>query len=155
MQMIIMNCTNDNRVINKKPSDIKTVQCQVYGECNIYAPTLVVDYDTDFTKANYAYIEEWNRYYYITDMVVRSGKRAMLTLRCDVLMSFKPQILALQCYIKKSNKPTANGNYLPDSNIPVSSDTFTVNRNFSETPFSPGSSGWYVMTVLGGGDNGS
>lgn len=50
-------------------------------------------------KSNYAYIPQFNRYYYIDNIVsVRTGLWR-LDMSCDVLMSFKDKILDLDAYI--------------------------------------------------------
>lgn len=151
-------CTDDNRVINKNVSNVlkSNVNCEVYGSCSIYQPSLLLKYMQPSRQCNYVYVPEWDRYYWVVNYQLQSGDRMVLNLRCDVLMSFKPYIEKINCYIDKRNSKTGNATnmYLPDGNIPVSSDTFIGNIPFSENPFdinpSQSRNGWFVLTVLGG-----
>lgn len=56
---------------------------------------------------NYAYIPDFNRYYFVVDIVsVRSGLW-LFKLKCDVLMSFKDDIYDLECIVAR-NETTYN-----------------------------------------------
>ena len=62
---------------------------------------MVYDFIQQVLSANYARILEFNRYYFVVDIVsVRSGLW-LLKLKCDVLMSFKSEILALTCNVER------------------------------------------------------
>lgn len=154
MELRLMTCTDDNRVINKNPVDINTVECSVYGECSMFEPTLLLSYFRGMENCNYCYIPEWNRYYFVVNSTFRKGMQVVLRCRCDVLMSFKPYIEDLTCHISSTSTRDASGVYLADPNMPVSSDSFVINVPFSESPFDRSGSegGSYVLTVVGGGD---
>lgn len=51
---------------------------------------------------NYAYIEEFARYYYVKSVSVESNKLAVFDLECDVLMSFKSDIYDLECIVSRN-----------------------------------------------------
>ena len=51
---------------------------------------------------NYAYIEEFNRYYYVQDIVIVRNRLFSVTLVCDVLMSFMDEILSLHAYVDRN-----------------------------------------------------
>lgn len=55
--------------------------------------TTILTAQVDFSTINYAYIDEFNRYYFITDVVVVNDRLIRLELKCDVLMSFKSILL--------------------------------------------------------------
>lgn len=151
MTLNLMVCTNDNRVINKTPENVKTVNCSVYGDCSMFQPTLLLSYFSGIEKCNYCYIPEWNRYYFVVNSTFSNGKQIILNLHCDVLMSFKPEIEALNCYITRADK---GNKYVSDGNIIISSDTFVNNFLFDSSPFVDVGrlGGAYVLNVLGGGD---
>ena len=52
----------------------------------------MLKYD-DLINFNYMYIDKFKRYYFIEDVEVFPNKIYKLTLKCDVLMSFKDDIL--------------------------------------------------------------
>ena len=54
------------------------------------------------TNANYMYIPEFGRYYYITDIVVLKTHEFMISASVDVLMSNREYILSQRCYIERN-----------------------------------------------------
>lgn len=91
----LYNVSDENNTINKTlgtstdfsgtirdPGSVDVVHPEILIESNIYG-------------YNYAYIDEFHRYYYITELTqVRNGL-CMLSLESDPLMSFASDILAL------------------------------------------------------------
>lgn len=146
MQVQLLKCLDDNRVINKsKITGIKNVDCSVYSACDMVEPNLLISYFRGLEQVNYAYVPEWNRYYYVVNYTFLDGVRCVINMRCDVLMSFKPDILNVRAYILRSSE---QGNeYLADSQILMNSSVYVHNLPFSETPFGQGN---YILTVLGG-----
>ena len=65
--------------------------------------------DIDF---NYAYIEEFNRYYFIDEIIVVNDKLADLVLTVDVLMTYKEGIYGLNCFVERNE--TKNNEFLID-----------------------------------------
>lgn len=60
-------------------------------------------YNTEFIlTANYAYIAEFNRYYFINDIVSVRESIWRIELICDVLMSYKNEIDNLYCWVSRS-----------------------------------------------------
>ena len=55
--------------------------------------------DVDF---NYAFIPEFNRYYFIDDIIVVNNKLADLVLTVDVLMTYKKGIYGLKCFVERN-----------------------------------------------------
>lgn len=48
---------------------------------------------TDIIKANYAYIDDFQRYYFITDITSERENIVRVSMKCDVLMTYADQIL--------------------------------------------------------------
>jgi hypothetical protein len=80
--------SDDPRQLLKSVSGELSVNCDIYDNCSLFNPTLILDYKAEITTKNYAYIGDWNRYYFINDMSITNSKRIILSLTCDVLMSF-------------------------------------------------------------------
>lgn len=85
--------TNDStNTINKTLNFISDIDVKFKDEVNIYNPNIMLKYD-DLINFNYMYIDKFKRYYFIEDVEVFPNKIYKLTLKCDVLMSFKDDIL--------------------------------------------------------------
>lgn len=99
MKLYLKKYTGDNRnldkwTVNTLSDTYKTVE--VYNTTSLLAPQVVLDFDSAILSSgyNYAYIDKYDRYYYITDMAADSGKKIIITLAVDVLNTYKSQILA-------------------------------------------------------------
>ena len=85
--------TNDStNTINKTLNFISDIDVKFKEEVNIYNPNIMLKYD-DLIDFNYMYIDKFKRYYFIEDVEVFPNKIYKLSLKCDVLMSFKDDIL--------------------------------------------------------------
>lgn len=103
------NSSEDNRV-DKNNYLRQAFEC--YGNLrdssSIVNPTLLIENQSVIT-ANYCYIPNFGRYYYIDDIVSVRTNMWELSLRVDPLMSFKDKILELDCKINRQEF-----NYNPD-----------------------------------------
>ena len=86
------NTESSLNTINKVINFVTDIDVKFKDEVNIYNPIIVLKYD-DLIDFNYMYIDKFKRYYFIKDIEVFPNKIYNLTLKCDVLMSFKDDIL--------------------------------------------------------------
>lgn len=87
-------------------------------ETSIMNPQIIIEYGViDF---NYIYIPLLNRYYYINEIISVRNNLWRIRLNCDVLMSFKTEILNLECYVSR-NEYTYN-DYIEDNLLPLEYD---------------------------------
>lgn len=61
---------------------------------------------------NYAFIPEFNRYYFIDEIIVVNNKLADLVLTIDVLMTYKKGIYGLNSFVERNE--TKNNEFLID-----------------------------------------
>ena len=86
------NTESSVNTINKIINFVSDIDVKFKDEVNIYNPTIVLKYN-DLIDFNYIYIDKFKRYYFIEDIEVFPNKIYSLSLKCDVLMSFKDDIL--------------------------------------------------------------
>lgn len=85
--------TNDStNTINKTLNFVADIDVKFKEEINIYSPSIMLKYD-DLIDFNYIFIKKFNRYYFIENVEVFPNKIYNISLKCDVLMSFKDDIL--------------------------------------------------------------
>ena len=93
MDMYLYNTKDDNRVLNKTLIDEKHIsEIRLKEPVNILTPSLLLR-NNGFLLNNYAYIPEFNRYYFIENITNKSKDVFEIDLKIDVLMSFKDDIL--------------------------------------------------------------
>lgn len=97
-------------------------------------------------NVNYAYIPEFNRYYFVDPPTVVNNKVYMLSLRVDVLMSFKSAINNLVAIIARQENEY--NLYLPDPEFKVYANTDKKTLKFSKVPFTKNAN--FLLTVSGG-----
>ena len=62
---------------------------------------VVIDSDY-FYRFNYAYIKEFDRFYFIQDIVIERTKIFNISMQVDTLMSFRDGLLSLPAYIDRN-----------------------------------------------------
>lgn len=72
------------------------------NDIDILNPVVVLNYNSNYIGANYAYIPAFERYYYINDKSVKPGQAITLTMSVDPLMSFKSSILGCKACVTRS-----------------------------------------------------
>ena len=87
------NISSDN-TINKTLSLVHdAIECIVKQPISIINSIITIEYNSDINKnCNYVYIEDFNRYYYVTDMQPLTCSQLQIELKVDVLMRFKRRI---------------------------------------------------------------
>lgn len=102
MSITIYNNASDKKVIGKTLTQVAVESYILLESCSIIAPQMTLKYDASILTANYAYIAEFNRYYFIDNVTILSGARLLLDLSIDVLETYKTQIKGLTCIIKRN-----------------------------------------------------
>lgn len=91
---------SDSNVINKVLTNEKTVAGISRTAINILQPVINIS-GIDLNEFNYCYIQELKRFYFITGFILNADNTANLTLRVDVLKSYKADIKASSGLITK------------------------------------------------------
>ncbi len=109
MEIILYNNTSPTNKITKALTPVAAIAGTLRGETNIVAPAIRVTGGVmpDF---NYAYIEEFGRYYYLRDIrAIRAGIWD-ISLQSDPLMSF--DLSAVSGVVIESEMLAIGSNYL-------------------------------------------
>lgn len=114
----IMQTADDTRKINKTVTTIKTINALPTEPTNILTPVIIAERDSDIINANYMYIPELNRYYYITAITLIQGNRVSITGKVDVLKTYAEQLQNCTGIITRSESIGAP-TQIPDSNLPI------------------------------------
>lgn len=156
MNITLYNNYSDHRYLNKSIETIETISgAEPFGECSVQNPVMRLRPFENWAIVNYAYISDYQRYYFIDEIIMKSGDILELHCRCDVLMSFRKSIKeSTGLLIANENLSTP---YIKDNNYPVSLKKTLTTYVFSESPFNIETSGYftgrnYVITVAGGGE---
>lgn len=97
--------------VTKSISDVATATGSLRAGCNILDPVIEIEsvLDTDILdRVNYAYIEEFRRYYYVTDIRLDITGLWTFSMHVDVLMTYADDIRQQNAIVARQAK---NGNY--------------------------------------------
>lgn len=150
MNIRFYNFSKKHNSTAQPTGDGTVVACTIKTPSSLQAPVVEVNSATIPTY-NYAYIPDLGRYYFVTGTAYNRGIWE-ISLRVDVLASFKTDIGSTSMYFERSSAQK-NGN-LVDKFYPVTAQ-YTISRTElrSDSSTIPWSSGSFVVTVLDGLSN--
>ena len=108
---------------------------------SLHTPTFTIS----ASSFDYNYIKWGDRYYFVTDVVSRNNSLWEVSAVCDVLATFKTDILASMQFVSYSN--VSSGVWLPDTRIATKNETIVTHNSQSVSLFSL--AGCYILTVIG------
>jgi len=109
MKLVLYVTKDGDNVINKELVLCKELNIRLKENVNMFSPIIILRNEEKaiLEKCNYAYIEEFERYYFIRDKSIKNTNY-FLYLETDVLETFKNDILNSFC---EYNKTIENGDY--------------------------------------------
>lgn len=137
-----------NHYINKQLIDVATYTGNLREETSVINPVFEIETSSDLSQMNYIWIDELHRYYYVTNIVSVATNLWRVYCHVDVLMTYKPTILAHEAVIARQQ--SLYNLYLNDGN------TFKVTQRSKivQKQFPNGFTGSsYVMITAGGPGN--
>lgn len=144
----------------KRPSNADEIaawkyDCILKEPSSIINPIITVDlslyddgeYMGNITPSrwNYAYIEKFNRYYYITDIISDAGLFTFY-LKCDVLASYKDDIENEEAYIVRSSK--YRDAFIADATFPAKVNYLDYTVDFDDEGGELTTNGCYIVGVI-------
>ena len=142
---------SDERCINKEISQVGSVLDIIFkDDTDLLNPVISLHTDIDLsTEANYCWLEQTNRYYYITGATYSQG-RYTLQLHVDVLMSHRKGILAESVITKRQAKRFSK--YQADDKFDLYEYTNVRTVGFKDCGFNKNKQE-FVLIVAGGTSN--
>ena len=154
MNVIFYRNTSDNRAVNKNLEELFTSNCRIHGENSVMNPSLILETNTNSFNANYCYIPDLARYYYIKDWKLDAGLRIVFNCHVDVLQTYKSEISANAGVVVRNEM--IGSNYIVDDQIPLDTRQSVDVYKFATSPFNINSAGAtsdnFVLNVAGGGE---
>ena len=111
---LFKTASENNRVV-KVLTDEKQLSGELRNQTSVLNPTIRIESADNISGYNYCYISEFGRYYYITDIVSVRTNCWVVSLRCDVLMSYKDEIQSMNVILNNTQE-TGLSNYLASPN---------------------------------------
>ena len=107
---------SDKRYMNKKLQQIgNELNVELIEPTSVTDPDIILSADTQVMKANYIFLKDFGRYYYINSYTFEY-ERIIAHCHVDVLMSFAPELANEFVIVERSNFDTSSL-YLNDSEL--------------------------------------
>ena len=134
MELKLYHVSDGDNVINKTKQLVSTLTINLKRDVNISSPSLILTNDspTGFDGVNYAEMPDLGRFYFVDDIRSISNKIWELSLSCDVIETYKADILASKARLHRSIK---TGDYFDvglDSSFITAVDKYPSNKSISE-----------------------
>ena len=145
MRVILYNNKSDNNVVNKQIVRIKNMSNVIIKEnSSIINPVFIIKnvVNQKIIKSNYLFSNDFNRYYYINNIVAINGGMFELHCSVDVLFTYKNEIKRLTTLIDRQEN--VFNNYIVDNELPLRCERELDVKNIGT--ISPNIS--YVLTVI-------
>lgn len=145
MTIKLYKTTSEPIKVSKELTNEKIMTGNLKEECSILSPSIMIQSDESIFTYNYAYIDEFLRYYFITDIVCVRNGLYRLSLKVDVLTTYQEEIKSLKAVI--SRQQNTYNLYLNDGEFKTYNKHTVVTKKF---PNNPTGANTLVLTVVGG-----
>lgn len=136
---------SDKRALSKNLTQLESVSAIIKDDCDILSPTLEVHSFSGLANANYMYISDWKRYYFIDRITVSRGQRGIISGHVDVLSTYKSGIL--DCAAVVSRQQSKGNYYLNDPVYKTRQYKITTVQEFPNEKFTR--DGSLILAVSG------
>lgn len=135
MELKLYSVNDGYNVINKTMALITTMEINLKRDVDIINPRLflVPNIPTGFSGINYAEIPALNRFYFVDSITNISSTLWQLDLSCDVLETYKTDILASKARLYRNLKAGDYFNTALESSHLTTVAKYTSNRGISES----------------------
>lgn len=117
LHLSVLTTRTDKRYLVKTSNEITTREVRLKSGSSIVNPILIMKKlsDLHIREFNYAFIKEYQRYYFVNDITEMNGDLISVSLHVDVLSSFANDIKGLRCLIIRQEN--LNNPYFVDEEV--------------------------------------
>ena len=144
MNLTLYKNLSEKNKIGKDLHNNLSLNGNLREESSIINPTILVEH-SNLWVYNYAYIPDFNRYYFVSEITSVRNSLWRVSLKVDVLESFKNDILNLNCIVDKQQNQSYSNN-IDDGSYINKADSFIEIANY-QNGFN--SSGEFILITAG------
>ena len=160
MNLHLYKCTDDKKNVTKTLDDALNYTVYLKEGTSIINPIFKIggspeqilgDTDTDEPAVNYAYCPRFDRYYYVTDIVILNAQLIEIHCHVDVLMShLRKSIHKTPLFAKRWEGGTDAQKYVPEERLNLRTKTQLNIIEFGNDVIEP--SEFFIMCTAGTGE---
>ena len=111
MNVVLYKTKSEYNEINKVLTNALIFPGTLRAETSIMNPSIAIESSVNLSEFNYCHIEDFNRYYFISDVVSLRNNLWLIRCKVDVLMSFKESIFDSTIVLQETTR-TGASNYM-------------------------------------------
>lgn len=148
MNVIFYKNNSDKRKARKNLTNIATFTCTLKDNTSVTNPIFQISKNsfTNYSQANYAYVPELKRYFFIVDTTLQMGGILEFKMHTDVLSTSINEVLLLRTFVERQEN--VYNTYIPDNELPVRMGRILTMDSIGSVPKGNGQN--IVVTVNGG-----
>jgi len=136
--------SSNNNTVDKDLNLVTALSGTLRETSTVVNPTILVNLaDNQLSNVNYAYIAEFSRYYYITDITCIRDTIFQLNMKVDVLYTYRREIRRNYAIIERNEN---------EYDLKLNDGMFQTQQNprIAQYPFPSGFNTWdYVLAIAG------
>ena len=144
MTIVLYQNTSEFNAVDKTLSELVTLSGTLREQSSIIDPVInISDIDNYIGSANYAYIPEFNRYYFITNIDSVRENLWRISFHVDVLYTYREQIRTNSAIIERNER---------EYDLKLNDGLFQTQQNprIAQYPFPSGFNTWnFVLAIAG------
>ena len=130
MQIYLYKCLDDKNKLNKTLTNEKFIDLNIRKLFNFDTPTIKIKIENfDF---NYVKID--NRYYFVVNKNYIAESLIELNLKCDLLMSYKNDLLKCSGEVISSEESSFSNTFSPSHDVRLLNKIYDFPNTFPENP---------------------
>ena len=131
MNITLYKNTSENERVDKSLTSSLSITGTLRDKTDVINPVVLIEIDNP-SQLNYAYIDDFHRYYYINEITsVRKGLWS-LSMHVDVLMTYRDAIKNQNAIIRKQYNTKYTSENYNDGSFRTKEENFTEIWNFDE-----------------------
>lgn len=151
IQISLLRCTAERQRINKSGYISGSWICEgdIKENTSVMTPTIMLKKNTPpmDSKYNYMRIPAFGRYYYIEDIENVNDTFWIIRAKCDVLYTYRTDILNSRCILDKTEEPGKANLYYDDGSFVMDSRKYNQVLDF---PYGLPEQGYNILICAGG-----
>lgn len=150
MEIRLYHTTSPDNRMTKYLTNASIMQGTLRDVSDVINPVILIERDIAqlVDVYNYAYIPEFNRYYFIREMQSYRNNFVVMSLAVDVLFSFKDEILDNVAIVDKAQQEEFSNIYYDDGSFITEARDFYTIKTF-DNGFND--DGEFILITAGGG----
>lgn len=130
MQIYLYKCLDDKNKLSKTLTNEKIIDLNIRKLFNFDTPTIKIKID----NFDYNYVKIDNRYYFVVNKNYIAESLIELNLKCDLLMTYKADLLKCVGYVISTTNPSYSNMYTPSYDVRVNNKLYEFPNTFPEIP---------------------